>query len=250
MSYPPGSTVPALRARRWLLEAVSAVAGVLFPAWCVGCGAFGTWLCSRCLAGLDTIRPPVCPGCGLPLPPDDPGDRCHLCRITPYKLDGVRSFGQHTGLLRRAIHRLKYEGLAVLAAPLGQAMGEAWPSLAPDYDPSVVVPVPLHKARQRQRGYNQAVLLARELARALGRPVAEGCLFRIRHTRPQVGLNGSERHANVADAFYCAPGTLAGQRVLLVDDVFTTGATLESAGRAVRQGGALSVWAYTLARAV
>jgi ComF family protein len=198
---------------------------------------------------MNTIRPPVCPGCGWPLPAQAPVELCERCRATPFELEGLRAYGLHTGTLREAVHQLKYGGLTALAPALGQAMSRAWPDLAPGCDCCVVVPVPLHRARQRERGYNQAALLARELAHGLGRPVIEGCLLRTRHTRPQVGLTGPERRSNVANAFYCAPGSLAGQHVLLVDDVCTTGATLESAAAAVREAGAQSVWAYTLARA-
>jgi competence protein ComFC len=113
----------------------------------------------------------------------------------------------------------------------------------------VIVPVPLHPTRQRERGFNQAALLACELGIHLGRPVVDGVLVRSRATHPQVGLGPDERRANVDGAFECANDDLAGKRVLLVDDVYTTGSTMEAAGAALREGGAESVWAYTLARA-
>jgi ComF family protein len=111
------------------------------------------------------------------------------------------------------------------------------------------VPVPLHAARQRERGYNQAALLARELAAHLQRPIVENALVRTKVTAPQVGLGAEERRNNVRGAFRCATNGLAGKGVLLVDDICTTGATLEAACKALRENGIPSVWAYTLARA-
>jgi ComF family protein len=113
----------------------------------------------------------------------------------------------------------------------------------------MIVPVPLHPSRLRERGYNQAALLARELSAYVAGDVVEDCLIRTKATIPQVGLRAQERRANVRDAFRCVSDSLSGKRVLLVDDVFTTGATLESAGAALRGAGVFSVWAYTLARA-
>jgi ComF family protein len=152
--------------------------------------------------------------------------------------------------VRDAIHELKYAGAQVLAAPLGQLMADAWRDLAPaDRVPDVIVPVPLHPQRERDRGYNQATLLARELGLRLSLGVDERALVRHRNTAPQVGLDAPARRANLADAFGCTGSTLQGRHVLLVDDVFTTGATLEAASKALDKCGAASVWAYTLARA-
>jgi len=217
------------------------------------------------MADIELMRPPVCVHCGIALSPDDQDvssvsaqrkgaakdatTLCAQCRKAPFQLDGLRACAFHSGTLRKAIHQFKYEGLRALAAPLGRLMSQAWSELAPSSDFDAIVPVPLHPARQRERGYNQAVLLARELSPSLHCPVVEHELVRVKATAPQIDLSAEQRRANVQHAFKCTRSGLAGKRVLLIDDVCTTGATLEAAAAALYQTGAVSVWSYTLARA-
>ena len=222
-----------------------AVADLFFPPRCMVCQRLGAWLCTGCMAEIEMIHPPVCHQCGLPL---DAHDTERPCRIPP-PLDGLRAFAFHSGPLRDAIHDFKYRDLTALAVPLGRLMAGAWPALDGEYHPQAVVPVPLHPRRQRQRGYNQSALLARELAAALQIPLLDGVLRRVKATAPQVDLDAEQRRINVQDAFRCQAGSMAGRAVLLVDDVCTTGATLASACRALKEAGASSVLAYTLARA-
>lgn len=235
----------------WLDRFKNAVIDLFFPPHCVACHRLGAWLCVGCLDAIETIYPPVCPRCGLPLNDTRANTPvCAYCREAPPQLDGLLAYAFHSGPLREAIHQFKYQDLRSLAGPLGELMAEGWTVLAPAHAvPDVIVPVPLHPSRQRQRGYNQAALLARELGACLHHPVVEDALVRTRPTTPQVDLNAEERRANVHGAFECRGTRLSGQRVLLVDDVYTTGSTLESASVALREAGTLSVWAYTLARA-
>ena len=206
------------------------------------------------------MRPPICAHCGITLSPDDQetahtlttkghSTLCAHCRKAPFQLDGMRACAFHSGPLREAIHQLKYEGLRSLAAPLGRLMAQTWAEAAPASDLDAIVPVPLHPARQRERGYNQAALLAREFSSSVRRPVVEGEMARVKATVPQIDLSAEQRRDNVQGAFRCTKGSLAGKRVLLVDDVCTTGATLEAAAAALYQAGAVSVWSFTLARA-
>ncbi len=155
----------------------------------------------------------------------------------------------YTSPLREAIHRLKYAGQRELAAPLARYLVAVyrlppWPSVAPTLD--AVVPVPLHPTRQAERGYNQAALLAHAFAESVGLPVVESWLERVQATRSQVGLSARERHRNVAQAFQAAP-TVYGHTVLLVDDLFTTGATLMASARALLAVGARAVYGLALA---
>ncbi len=229
-------------AQRWLQRLERGVLDLLFPRRCVGCRSLGTWLCLDCRQTIALIEPPFCPRCGRP----SQSDRvCALCRHSPPSLAGIRSVGYHEGVLREAIHQFKYRDVRGLAEPLGELL--AGYVLEHPLPADVVVPVPLHPARLADRGYNQSALLARELGRRVGLPVVEESLLRVRHTRQQVGLSAEERRENVAGAFACGDDRLAGRRVLLIDDVYTTGATLNACGEALADAGAASVWGLTLA---
>lgn len=169
-----------------------------------------------------------------------------MCRRDPLRINGIRSVALFDGVLREAIHRLKYRGLRSLAVPLGQMLVDYWRAHPLPVD--VVVPVPLHPRRERERGYNQAVLLAREFSKSTGLSLMEEGLARVRETPPQIGLNAAERKVNVRGAFRCQRQELRGKKVLLLDDVCTTGATLEACSMALWEAGARSVWGLTLAR--
>jgi ComF family protein len=236
--------------RAWLGKLKTVALDLLFPPHCAVCQRFGAWLCTGCLNEIETIEPPLCQVCGLPLAADRHIAICDRCQSSPLQIDGLRAYAIHGGPLRKAIHQFKYEDLRGLAALLGRLMADGWNRLAPPgLELDVVVPVPLHRSRQQQRGYNQAALLARELGACLRLPVIEDVVVRSRATTPQVDLNVQARRANVHGAFECLGQSLSGKRVLLVDDVCTSGATLEAASMALRGAGAFSVWACTLTRA-
>jgi ComF family protein len=216
---------------------------ILFPPRCVGCHRVGVWLCAECLNQVSPVEPPICARCGDPIVA---GGLCARCQTTPLRIECIRSAVYFEGVLRDAIHELKYQGRIELASPLGSLMAAYWMEHPMPVD--VVVPVPLHPARLRARGYNQAALLAREMAGQVGLNVDERLLIRQRATPPQVELNAQQRRENVRNAFRWSGNGLAGQRVVLVDDVCTTGATLDACAVALCEGGAHSVRALTLAR--
>ena len=218
---------------------------LLFPPRCVGCGRVGFWLCEQCWAAIEFVSSPVCALCGEPL--SNASSRlCLRCRVAPLQIDGIRSVAYFEGVLRQAIHRFKYEGVPALAASLGELLHAGWQTIRPPGE--VIVPVPLHPRRQRERGYNQAALLARSLGTRCGLPVLEETLSRVRDTPPQTGLNAQQRKENMREAFRCRDESLAGKQVLLIDDVCTTGATLEACSVALRRAKVRSVWALSLAR--
>jgi ComF family protein len=201
---------------------------LLFPARCVSCHTWGNWLCSTCIDQIIFFEPP------WPRFLDE-----------TWPLQAVRAAAHLGGPLRDAIHHFKYQGLRALAAPLGDILFDAWD--AEPWPVDAIAPVPLHPLRQRERGYNQSALLAQELSLHSGISVAREALLRVHPTPPQVGLNPAEREANVRDAFRCPDKALRGQRVLLVDDVLTTGATLRACAEALLEGQAAAVLGLTLA---
>ena len=175
------------------------------------------------------------------------GELCARCHTSPLQIESICSVVYFEGVLREAMHCFKYRGRTVLAEPLGALMATYWTQHPMPID--IVTPVPLHAARLRERGYNQAALLAHEMARRAGLIVDERLLLRQRATVSQTKLDAVQRKKNVSAAFRCSNNELTGKRVLLIDDVCTTGATLEACAVALHDGGARSVQALTLARA-
>jgi ComF family protein len=219
---------------------------LLFPRWCVGCGREGDFLCSDCLRSLARITPPLCPRCGRP---QLSAVLCPVCVGWEAAIDGIRAPFKFDGAIRQAIHELKYNNLRAIAPLLGQWLGDYLEANPLPVD--VLVPVPLHRQRLRERGYNQSRLLALELSRLSGLPLVEDCLVRELYTTPQARTTSvDERRNNVADAFSCRDRRLKDKQVLLIDDVATSGATLDACARALKESGASSVWGLVLAKEI
>lgn len=226
---------------------------LFFPPRCVGCDRVDYSLCPDCCQAIERVVPPCCPRCGRAvLAPADSSETvrraaCDVCAIRPLRLDGVRATAEFRGIARRAIHALKFWGRTDLAQPLADLMAAAWED--GPFPVDCIIPVPLHHGRLRKRGYDQAVLLAVELARRIDLPVLPEALARSRMTEPQTGLDARARRRNVDGAFSGGPTNLKGRSVLLVDDVCTTRSTLQACADALRAVGAARVFAVTLARA-
>jgi len=215
----------------------------LLPRWCIACGREGEYICHSCRQSLPSINPPICPRCGRPQPPGKP---CRGCIGEKAEIYGIRAPFLFEGVIRHAIHELKYRNLRAIAPTLA---GFLYDYLLENPIPAeVIVPVPVHEKRERERGYNQSALLARELGRHCGIPVVEGSLVRQGFTPPQArSASAVERQKNVADVFTCRGKQLQGKRVLLIDDVSTSGATLIAGADEIKKAGATAVWGLVVA---
>ncbi|MBI5235442.1 MAG: ComF family protein [Deltaproteobacteria bacterium] len=233
---------------------IKTIVDVILPPVCALCGndVRRDRLCRGCEALLESmaIQPPFCRVCGIPfVSGSSTPHTCALCCIGTPPFIAARSAFVYDACALDAIHAFKYNGRVALARALGAFAAQASPCLC-DGRPNVVMPVPLHKARLKERGFNQSLLIAREISRLQKTPLDYANLRRIRPTDQQVRLSAKERPKNVKGAFALErPDMVRGKAVLLVDDVYTTGATIRECAAALNRAGA-KVFAVTLARAV
>jgi competence protein ComFC len=243
---------------RLIRAAVDALAAVLFPAPCRICGeilAVASLLpiCDKCLAALKPIEGPCCAHCGRPFASEVAVDAaiplCFACRRGVYAFDRARSYGSYSDEMAKAISLLKYEKVTRLGHWFATRLEDTVRSKPKIFTADVVVPVPLHPARHRERGYNQAELIARPLARKLGLPLRAYLLVRTKPRPPRLLLSRRERWESVRGAYEMRRGAQVDNLcVLLIDDVCTTGATLDACARALKRAGAKTVIGLTVAR--
>ena len=215
---------------------------LLYPPTCAVCRQEGRFVCEGCEPELPKLLAPYCIRCA------SPGREvyCRRCTATPPHFDGVTAPYVHRGPVRDLVHNLKYNNVRTSAPELGRLMAGRLATLNLQAD--VLAPVPLHKRRERDRGYNQSLLLARSVSEATGIPLEERLLTRTRDTAPQVTMKSpEERRRNIEDAFECA-SELKGANLLLIDDVVTTGGTMSACAKPLKSAGAESVWGLALAR--
>ncbi|MGQ9696952.1 MAG: ComF family protein [Armatimonadota bacterium] len=227
-------------------ELAHAVLDLVYPPVCCVCDRVGDdYVCQSCIQLVSPVPEPHCDVCGQPYVLGI----CPECTAQPPAFLRARAAALFDGVLRDAIHALKYEARPNLAAPLGKLLSAYVLAHPEPTEVDAVVPVPLHRQRERRRGFNQSALLAQHIADVLGVPLLERVLIRCANTPPQVGLDRAQRRTNVASAFQ-VPDTsqVAGLRLLLVDDVMTTGATCGAASEALLAAGARSTQVLTLAR--
>jgi ComF family protein len=217
----------------------SSIVDATFPRRCAGCAKRGSWVCAECDAAFGNFEPPWCIRCGTP----NAIQPC-LCGTIPLEMFQFRAYGPHSGWLQHSIHALKYGEETARAEHLGRLLGPLMQSLD-SWD--WIVPVPLHIGRQRERGFNQAELLA-QFAVEDETKILPALVRRIRATPQQVGLDAVSRRLNLLGAFAAVePELTVGRRIVLIDDVMTTGSTLQQCALALLEAGATSVSAVTLA---
>ena len=255
----------------FLRDALDGLAAVLFPAPCRICGralveASRIPVCRACLVSFQRIEEPFCRCCGRPSPkvgaPGAPGAAtvaaayvvpqiCRLCRAETYSFGVARSFAIYNDALGTAVILLKYEQVTTLGDWFAARLEETVASCGEDLKADVVVPVPLHSDRLRERGYNQAEMIARPLARRLGLKLESALLVRTRPRPSRLVLSRKERWESVRGAYAARAGARVDKlRILLIDDVFTTGATLDACARALKKAGAAEVKGVTVGRVV
>jgi competence protein ComFC len=229
----------------WLYHTFWVGVDWVYPPFCGGCQKFGERWCDACQQQVFKLEDAVCPKCGSYEPH---GHLCQDCQDNPPPYRAARSWGRFAGTLRAAIHRLKYKHDLGLAEALSKHLIELFVSSGWPVD--LITAVPLSLKRQAERGYNQSNLLARPVALASGIPFQPNAIGRARHTISQVGLSAQERRENVRGAFLAQQSLVNGRSVLIVDDVATTGSTIQACSLALLDAGAREVYGLTLAKSM
>lgn len=226
------------------MSLLSSFLDLIFPHRCTFCDSVSTEpMCQKCVDSVNFISPPLCNICGIPFRSDAvKSHTCGECLKKKRHFEWARGVLVYNDATAKAIHRFKYGHDTTYSRPLGEIMAD-YPIEGFD----LIVPVPLHIKRLRERGFNQSLLLANAIGKRQGAPVDPFVLKRTRWTEPQVNLTGMERKVNVKGAFE-VHGDLREKRVLLIDDVYTTGATVSECSKVLKKSGAKEVCVLTLSR--
>ncbi len=230
---------------------------MIFPPRCTACGKFlgerrFPPFCAECSSGFIFLSSPLCPTCGMPYADRTGTDHpCGTCLLSPPPFAAARSVGAYQGVLQEVIHRYKYGRNVAIGETLGEIMADYPYPFFDIRDYSVVMPVPLHVKRLRERGFNQSLVLAKEIAGRHKLKLDYLSLERVVPTPPQIHLGRQDRERNVRGAFEVTkPSRVRGEKIIVVDDVYTTGSTAGECARALMRSGAAGVAILTLSRAL
>ncbi len=236
---------------------LTGLADVIFPPRCLTCDIVldhheNPPVCSLCYSKIKFITSPICICCGIPFTgADESNHPCGDCIISKPAFLFARAVGHYEATLLDAVHNFKYKGKIATGKALGQLMAQYEYPAFNISDFTLIMPAPLHARRLRERGFNQSVILAKEIAGRYNLPLDFLTLRRYIHTEPQVHLGKKERESNVRGAFDVKdPGKILNQNIILIDDVYTTGSTVKECSRILMKKGAASVAVLTIARAV
>jgi ComF family protein len=227
-----------------------------FPPQCLLCNTFFTpeksrYFCNKCYDDFSFVKSPVCEKCGLPFQTQTGEDHlCGQCITGKHFFDKARSISTYDGTLRKAFHGFKYNEKSLLSKPLSQILAAYGGNLLNQKEYDAIVPVPLHSKRLRQRGYNQALILARTAGKAWGIKVDIKSLKRVKWTTPQTVLSKNERQKSIRGSFNCSPERVRGKNLLIIDDIYTSGSTVSECARILKKNGALKVDVLTFARTI
>jgi len=219
----------------------------LFPRRCLGCGKWGKYFCENCIDAIRPLEKQICPVCEKPAITGKAHSKCQ----TRYSLDGLTSIFSYEGAIKNAVTKLKYKFVTDLAEELVTLSVKHLPSYFIHHTSYILIPIPLHSRRQRWRGFNQAELLGKMLAEKFGWQVRTDILLRHKHTKPQTDLKGKERKVNIRGAFKINSNcklSILNSKLILFDDVWTTGSTLRECGKVLKRIGVKEAWGLTLTR--
>jgi len=232
------------RIKYLLYQSFWALLDWLYPPACCCCGKPYARICRSCLAEIQPLQEPICDICGLKLAA---AGTCLQCRSASRSYRALRSYARYKGVLRKALHHLKYGNDIALGEILARPLGSMLETLCWEID--FIVPVPAGIAHRKNRGYNQSGLLALPVALQIGKPYRTDILFKTGSNRTQVGLSYTERWQNVHAVFSADPRKVANRKVLVLDDIRTSGATMEACAKVLMENGASQVFGLTLAQA-
>lgn len=233
---------------------LSALLDVLLPPVCHLCRSFipdadSLHICPECREQLPRVVSPLCPLCGIPFAGAGADHCCGACLTHAPHFDTARAYFLYEGAIRDLIHSFKYSRKTHLRKPLALLTLHEMSGEVTGLNPHLIIPVPLHRSRLRQRGFNQAVLIGRVLSKQLSVPLVTDALIRTRPTAPQIELPAAERRMNVRGAFTVTrPESVADRHIVLFDDVMTTGSTMDECARELKKSGAATVTAVSVAR--